>query len=214
MLKKLFLLLIITNFIIIPFTCFAGLQDYPKVAVLEFENRTPVRDETLNDGKFLSDLVINELLNTGRFNLMEFDFDYRNAYARIHQLDIQDLNSLQSNLKIAKSLGIEYLVVGTVTGFMSVSPDAYMSLYDMQNNKRRPNILKTTLTLQLYETESGRIALAAQGFGKAEEKMIDGKYSALQVHETLSNAINDAVNGKLGVIAKLESKKNSPKKIN
>ena len=76
-------------------------------------------------------MTINELLNTGRFNLMEFDFDYRKAYARIHKLDIQDLNSLQSNLKIAKSLGIEYLVVGTVTGFTSVSPGAYMSLYDL-----------------------------------------------------------------------------------
>ena len=56
--------------------------------------------------------------------------------------------------------------------------------------------------------------MAAQGFGKAEEIMIDGKYSVLQVHETLSNAINDAVNGKLGVIAQLENKKNSPKKNN
>ncbi len=103
-------------------------------------------------------------------------------------------------------------MVGDVIAFMSVSPGAYMNPYYLEHNIRLPNIFKAILTLRFYETETGRIASAAQGLGKAKEKMVNGKYSAIQVQEALSNAINDAVNGKSGVIAKLDNKKNYPKK--
>ena len=212
--QKIFLLLVMSFLVIFPATCNAGLQGYPRIAVLEFENKTSINDETINDGKYARELAINELLNTGRFNVMEFDSAYRKAYAQIHKLEIQDLNSLQSDLKIAKSLGIEYLVAGAITGFRSVSPDKYMSLYHSQHNKRHPNIFIATLALKFYETETGRIALAAQGTGKAEEKLVNGTFSAVQVHEALFNAIDDALNGKHGAIAKLENQKKSPKNKN
>ena len=209
-LRKIFLLLVISFLITFPAMCNAGLQDFPKIAVLEFGNKTSINDETLNDGKYVRELAINELLNAGRFNVMEFDAEYRKAYAQIHNIDVRDTKDFQSNLKLAKLLGIEYLVVGNVTGFISVGSDAYMSLYDSQHNKRRPNNFKATLTIRFYETESGRIALAAQGIGKAEEKRIDGKISAVQVHEALTNAVHDAINGKFGLLAKMEKgKKNN-----
>ncbi len=212
--QKIFLLLVMSFLVIFPATCNAGLQGYPKIAVLEFENKTSINDETIIDGKYARELAINKLLNTGRFNVMEFDSAYIKAYAQIHKLDSQDLNSLQSNLIIAKSLGIEYLVAGAITGFRSVNPDEYITLYHSQHKKSRPNNFIATLTLKFYETESGRVALAVQGTGKAEEKLINGKFSAVQVHEALFNAIDDAVNGKHGAIAKFENQKNSPKNNN
>ena len=89
-LQNIFLLLVISFLMIFSATCNAGLHEYPKVAVLEFENKTTINDETLNDGKYVRELAINELLNAGHFNVMEFDAEYGKAYAQIHDIDVRD----------------------------------------------------------------------------------------------------------------------------
>lgn len=110
--SKILLTLLIIVFMSLPGICSAGLNDYPRVAVLETTNDSMVADINVNDTKSVTNYVIEALLDSGRFNVMERS--QLQALAREHHLNMTGLIDVASAPQIGKMLGVEYLIISNI----------------------------------------------------------------------------------------------------
>ena len=181
MLKKFLLFFLCTLFtLFLPLTCSADNSAKPSVAVMPFADQSP-RKGVVNQ-EFLKSLredVELEIVQTGRFRpLTRTDLD--KLLAEI-QFDNSGLVDPATAAQYGKMVGARYLVLGSITGLGTKKGSDYVA----------------NVSLRMIEVETAEIYIAGRGTGKAKK----------DVHEALQKAVNDALNGKRGMLTMLRGGK-------
>jgi curli biogenesis system outer membrane secretion channel CsgG len=176
-----------------------------RIAVLDFDSGsisgTPFAAGYLGIGaaKGVGDLVINKLVDNGTYRVIE-----RGKIDQI--LREQDLGAsgridASTAAKIGKLLGVEAVLVGSITQFNVDVNSSGFSFGGLFGNSKVTNTATVQLTARLIDTETGEIIATAQGMGKAEQKSgstsvlgVSGSGSTANTDTLLTNAANDAVN--------------------
>lgn len=234
---KRLMLLIFTVCLLMSQTCFAGLNDYPDIAVLNFTNKVPHLNTatsafgqiSLEDASVASDRVMESLLDSGRFNLIERD--QLEAILNEHALNLSGTVDPATAVQIGRLTGVQYIVYGSV---VNCSLKASGVSYDntqyggLENNQYT---VIADVTARFIDVETGRIALIARGHGESTStsneiqwhQYKDGRYgkyysgtqtikfgvkevSQTQVYNAIGKAADDLVFGKMGFLAKLDGK--------
>lgn len=222
---------------ILPTQCNAGLLDCPNIAVLGFHNKAAVSQElTFDDAGLVTEFVIDGLLDTDRFNIIE-----REQLREItdeHSYNATGLIDMNTVAQIGKLYGVQYLVTGSVVG---------LSLKDKEvsyNNTQSVGIGNTqhtviaNITARVIDVETGRIVMTARGKGESTStktefslnktnENTDSSYyndsddsststqtitigtvavSQVQVHNALYKAAEDLVYGEFGFLNKMAGK--------
>lgn len=234
--KKVLLLVVMLS-LFISQSCFAGLNDYPDVAVLNFTNKVPTLDTqysmygkiTLNDASLASDRVMENLVDSGRFNVIERE--QLEAILNEHAFNLTGLVDPNTAAQIGKLTGVQYIVYGSV---VNCSLKTSGIIYDNNNYGGIANEKYTVVAdvmARFIDVETGRIALIARGHGESSSTANEvqwhqyrngyyGKYydgtqtikfgtkevSQTQVYNALMKASDDLVLGKMGFLAKLDGK--------
>ena len=227
MFTKLMRSVILSLCLIVPSNCFAGLNDYPDIALLEFSNKASVSyDISFEDASMVSDYVLEELLDSGRFNVMERE--QLQGILDEHHLNLTGLVSPDTAVEIGKLTGVQYLVYGSITGLSSKKQGiGYANFGGIIDNYQY--VVTANITGRFIDLETGRIVLAARGTGSSTSSSTEFGYrsgrrfypseghfirigadeiSQVQVHNALMKAVRDLVNGKNGFIAKMDGKGN------
>lgn len=164
--KKLILLISLLVSLLATVPCFAGLRDYPPIAVLNFDNKSYVPSNlTLKDVSIVTDFMIDELVNSERFNVMERQ--QLEALTNEHYLNMTGLVDPATAAAIGKLTGVKYLVYGSVTnlsvkeGTVDYSNDTYGSIANNQH------IVDANISVRFIDVATGRIVLSGRGSGSS-----------------------------------------------
>ncbi|WP_293729561.1 CsgG/HfaB family protein [uncultured Phascolarctobacterium sp.] len=164
--KRLVLILSVLFSWVLAVPCFAGIRDYPPIAVLNFDNKSAVPSNlTLKDVSIVSDFMIDELVNCDRFNVMERQ--QLQALVGEHYLNMTGMVDPATAAEIGKLTGVQYLVYGSVTnlsvkeGTIGYGNDVYGSLSNNQH------IVDANISVRIIEVATGRIVLSARGQGSS-----------------------------------------------
>lgn len=211
---------------VISSTCFAGLNDYPDIALLEFTNKASVSyDISLEDASMVSDYMLEELLDSGRFNVMERE--QLKGILDEHNLNLTGIVDPNTAVKIGQLTGVQYLVYGSITGLSSKENGFHYDTPKVGGVGNIQYIVTANMTARIIDLETGRIVLAARGIGSSTSTNTEIGYrtgrrhhpqaghfirigaadiSQVQVHNALAKAVHDVVNGKNGLLAKMDGK--------
>lgn len=234
---KKYFLLILAIYCLFSQSCLAGLNDNPNIAVLNFTNKIPKIDNqysaygqiSLEDASVASDRVMENLLDSDRFNLIERD--QVETILNEHAFNLSGLVDTNTAVQIGKLAGVQYIVYGSV---VNCSLKASGILYDNSNYGGMSNDKYTVIadvTARFIDVETGRIVLMARGHGQSTSTANEiqwhqyrngyyGKYydgtqkikfgakevSQTQVYNAIAKAADDLVFGKMGFLAKLDGK--------
>ena len=188
--------------------CFAGLNDCPRVAVLQFNNKAKTNKNVLLDKQsigFISEYIISTLLETGKFSVVDLYFDSLDMYAQYYNVDIKELKKDQDKNRIANLFGVKYLIDGAVTDISDNNADGLTKKKKLnQARPSQPVEYKVMLQVRFTDTKTKKKCLLAQGYGLIKAKSQRGKLSASEINDVLYSAAKDAVNGTNGVLAKMK----------
>lgn len=227
--RRLIMKIVCMVVLLIPTNCFAGLHDYPNIAVLDFTNKAAVSSQlTLQDAALVTEFVIEELIDSDRFSVMERE--QLRAICDEHSLNATGLVDMSTATQIGKLNGVKYFVYGSVVG-LSLKEGVVSYGSDnigVGNNKHK---VIANITARIIDVETGRIVLSGRGEGastssnidvnldkeKYDEYSTEGAYkhtikigtsevSQVQVHNALSKAAYDVVYGDYGLLAKMDGK--------
>ena len=161
--KVVFALVLLLN-LCFSIICFAGIRDYPSIAVLNFENKSSVPNNlTFDDVSIVTDFMIEELVNCGRFNVMERQ--QLKAITDEHYLNMTGLVDTTTAAEIGRLAGVQYLVYGSVTNLSTKESTAgYQNSVHggLENNQ---HIVNANINVRVIDVETGRIVLASRGKG-------------------------------------------------
>ena len=163
--KRLLLTFLVAFFMSLHGSCTAGLNDYPRVAVLEVTNDSMVADINVNDTKSVTNYVIEALLDSGRFNVMERS--QLQALAQEHHLNMTGMVDIASAPQVGRMLGVEYLVISNIASISNKEGVVGYehSTYGGASNNQHQVI--ANVTARIVEVQTGRIVLAAHGSGRS-----------------------------------------------
>lgn len=206
--------------------CFASLSDYPKIGVLEFKNiASESYDISLEDASMVSDYMLEELIDTGRFEVVERE--QLQAMFAEHNLNVDGVVDPTTAVKIGKLTGLEYLVYGNITGLSSKENGITCNVIRNIGVENKQYIVSATITARIIDLQTGRIVLSAKGTDTSTSTKTEVAYRAgrrfypkeghfihigsdlisqIQVHNALVKAVYDTVNGKNGFITKIDGK--------
>ena len=191
--------------------CWAGLADYPRVAVMPFNIKAAVShnlDFSYNES--VSEEVTFALLNEGYFDILE-----RGELQRIvdeQSFQMTDLVDQSTATQIGGMLGAEYILVGSITGLSSKKMDNEAIGF----GNRQTQVI-AHLTGRLIEVKTGRVVLVGRGTGKATNTLTKAPLRIVrfgtaeldgdQVVVALQKAADDLVAGKMGLMARLKGQR-------
>ena len=203
--RKFFAFLLVATLLLLPGRTYAGLADYPTVAVVPFTNQAVIKND-LDDRMDISlaqDATDMNLVSTGMFNMVERT--RLDALIDEMQLGMTGLVDVGSAAKIGKLLGAQYIVLGSVTGLSTKTKTNSFSGNSYQ--------VIAHVYVRMVEVETGRVVLAGRGTGKSEKERRHAPSRTLHigtaevddedVHEALEKAADDAVLGKRGMMSLL-----------
>ena len=196
--------------------CFAGNDDYPRVAVLDFTNKAKANKSVVLDKeslKILPEFVISALLETGKFNVIDLYFDSLEIYAQLYNVDIKELKKDRNKNRIANLLGVKYLIDGAVTKITNNNADDHAGKEEPHRAVHsQPAEYKVVLQVRFTDTKTQKVFLVAEGYGLKAAENKSGNLSAIEIQEVLYAAVKDAINGKNGVLAIMNDKKTDKNK--
>lgn len=217
----------------------ASLHEHPSVAVLPYTNKATVsiKRETwdseqkanapeflLQNASLVTDMVIEQLLDTNRFRFVERE----NLQDVINELAYSQGGMVDSAtvLRAGKQLGAQFLIAGSISGLSAKPSGADISVIKGSADFNKMSVV-ANVTIRFIDVETGEIVLAASGTGESARTnsefslgsqndilnpqikvAIGGQdYSLVQVRNALYKAVGDMIyNEKFGVIAKLDGK--------
>ncbi len=207
--------------------CFAGLQDYPRIAVMEFSNDSMVSDFTINDTRSVTEWMVQALVDCGRFNVIE-SLEL-SAILNEHHLNMTGLINPDSAAQIGKLLGVQYLVIGNIVAVSNKESEVGYSYSEYGSVGNEQHQVFASVSARIVEIETGRIVMASRGMGRStstkteisfnKRKEADNvsvtnhtirlgteTFSSVQIHNALFKATIDCVEGKSGFVAKMDGK--------
>ena len=218
-------------------SCFAGLKDYPNIAVINFSKKATVPEGlTFEDASMVTDYVIDALLDTDMFQIMERE-ELR-SITNEHSYNATGLIDLNTATRVGKLNGVQYLVYGSVVGLGVKEKEIGYSNNKYGDIDNKQHTVVANVHARFIDVETGRIVLTAQGEGASTSSLTgigygvtentrtiyndDGttrtldtenniligtaKVSQIQVHNALEKAVDDLVFGNRGFVKKLERK--------
>jgi curli biogenesis system outer membrane secretion channel CsgG len=132
-----------------------------RIGVVEFENKSAYGQGRL--GGAASDILITELVKSGRFMVVERD--KMNKIMEEQKLQAQGAIDAQTAVQIGKIMGLEAIVVGSVSQF-GVKKEG--SDYLITQSKQQ--VADVTVDIRLIDTQSGQVLMADSGKGQAKSK--------------------------------------------
>lgn len=166
--------------------CFAGLHDYPTIAVMPYANRAAVSSQIqLSDAGLVSEFVIEELLDTGRFDVVEREEIA--AVAREQKLSLTGLFDASTAVQMGGLVGAKYLVIGSVTGLSTKTSGLSYNNSSLGKVAGTQNTVIANVTARIIDVETGRIVLAAHGTGESASANAEFVLRKTWVEETDDN---------------------------
>lgn len=172
--------------------CFAGIRDYPRVAVLEFSNDSMVADMTVNDTKSVTDRMVEALVDCERFNVMERR--QLKALADEHHLNMTGLIDPASAAQIGRMLGVQYLVFGNIAAVSNKESEVGYTHSTGGSASNQQHQVFASVTARFVEVETGRIVLAAHGFGRSTSTKTEIAFNQRK-HNRYQTTATDPVTG-------------------
>lgn len=195
----------------LPALCFAGLSDYPTLAVMPFGKKASVSPElTLRDVTIANEIAYDELVNSGYFDVVERE--RLDAVCDELSFDMSGLVDTASAARVGKMLGAQYILCGSLNG-LSTRRNAAEIIGTGQKNAQ----VYAHISMRVIEVETGRVVLASRGDGRATNSLTHAPLRIIhigtvgfdqeQVYDAIEKATVDAVNGKRGLITALEGRR-------
>ncbi|OIN99102.1 MAG: hypothetical protein COX65_08205 [Elusimicrobia bacterium CG_4_10_14_0_2_um_filter_56_8] len=130
-----------------------------RIGVVEFENKSAYGQGRL--GGAASDILVTELVKSGKFIVVERD--RMNKIMEEQKLQSQGMTDPQTVAKIGQVMGLEAIVVGSVSQF-GVKKEG--SDYLLTQSKRQ--VADVTVDIRLIDVQSGQVIMADSGKGRAK----------------------------------------------
>jgi curli biogenesis system outer membrane secretion channel CsgG len=130
-----------------------------RIGVVEFENKSAYGQGRL--GSAASDILVTELVKSGKFIVVERD--RLNKIMEEQKFQSQGMSDPQTVSKIGQIMGLEAIVVGSVSQF-GVKKEG--SDYLLTQTKRQ--VADVTVDIRLIDVQSGQVILADSGKGMAK----------------------------------------------
>ena len=150
--------------LMLPTSCFAGLMDYPDIAVLNFNKKAAVSQElTFEDAGVVTEYLIDALIDTDMFNVIERE--QLRAITDEHSFNATGLIDMSTATQLGKLHGVKYLVYGSVVGLSlkDTGIDYGNDKYGKIGNTKHTVI--ADVTARFIDVETGRIVLTGRGEG-------------------------------------------------
>lgn len=174
-------------------------QARPSVALLDFDFGAIQPWWTGNNdlGKQVADLLVDELVNDGTFRVIE----RKRLEAILSEQNFANSDrtdpSARLMARIGKALGVQYLIVGSVTQFSleqstkSVS-GAFGIKLPVGNLGRNEGKGSVSITARIIDTSTGEILASAKGAGVAKRRSVQvDAHGATGVGTTLNLGASD-----------------------
>ena len=168
----------------------ASLHDYPNVAVLPYANKAAVSKElSLADASLVSEFVIEHLLDSERFNVVE-----REVLLNIMQeqnLNMSGMIDPSTAVQVGKLSGAQYFIAGSVTG-LSTKPTGLSyehSIYGSANINKYTVI--ANVTARIIDIETGRVVMAVSGTGESASTNVEFKLNQTKTKSIETTGYDD-----------------------
>ena len=195
----------------LPAVCFAGLNDYPTLAIMPFGRKASISPElTLQDVTIANEIAYDELVNSGYFDVVERE--RLDAVCDELSFDMSGLVDQRSAARVGKMLGAQYILIGSLNGLSTRQNGAEIVGIGNKNAQVYAHI-----SMRVVEVETGRVVLASRGDGRATNTLTHAPLRIIhigtagfdqeQVYDAIEKATMDAVNGKRGLITSLEGRR-------
>ena len=136
------------------------------VAVLPYAQRAAVSKElSLEDAGMVSEFVIEALLDSGRFNLIERSELL--AITEEHKLNMSGLVDQSTAVEVGRLAGVKYLIAGSVTGLSAKKSGMSYENSQAGSVGGKKNTVIANVTLRMIDVETGQIVCAASGTGES-----------------------------------------------
>ena len=211
--KQGILLLIFAVFALcqLPSVCFAGLSDYPTLAIIPFDKKASVSPElTLKDVTIANEIAYDELVNSGYFDVVERE--RLDAVCDELSLGMSGIVDPATAVQAGKLLGAQYILCGSLNGLSTRRNSGEIIGIGNKNAQVYAHI-----SMRVIEVETGRVVLASRGDGRATNTLTHAPLRIIhvgtegfdqeQVYDAIEKAAVDAVNGKRGLITALEGRR-------
>jgi curli biogenesis system outer membrane secretion channel CsgG len=132
-----------------------------RIGVVEFENKTAYGQNRL--GQAASDILITELVKSGKFIVVERD--KINKIMEEQKFQQSGIVDTQTAVKLGQILGLEAIVVGAVTEF-GVKKEG--SDYLLAQSKQQ--VAEVSVDIRVIDVQTGQIILADSGKGITKSK--------------------------------------------
>lgn len=241
MMGKILLQVILFVSMLISSTCFAGLGNYPNIAIMPFSNHASVSTNadsgvqgqiSLTDAGVASDYVLDALLDSDRFSIIERE--QMQAIMSEHHLNLTGMVDPATAVQIGRLTGVKYIVYGSVVGCSLKEKTIGYDNNTIGGVGNNQHTVIANVVARFIDVETGRIVLAARGKGESTStyneikwKKLDTNYgnysdtdgtnsfghtvkfgtkevSQEQVHNAIAKAADDLVYGKMGILAKMD----------
>ena len=190
------------------------LLDNPAVAVLNFQNRGIV-DKNFNreDLVTVADYADSTLQETGRFDLVE----RRGLKNVTDEMALGNTGLVGDPNAIGQQKAADYLLLGSINAV--TTRKAETSVVGAGTERYQ---VTASISMRLVDVETGQVAMAVVGRGTAKNTLVKAplkivrigtaEIDSQQLDDAIRAAIDDAINGPRGMIAKLEGRAAAPGK--
>ncbi|MBQ7479438.1 MAG: hypothetical protein IJT01_11195 [Selenomonadaceae bacterium] len=152
----------------------ASLYEYPNVAVLPYANKAAVSSQlSLADASLVSEFVIEKLLDSERFNVVE-----REVLMNImqeHNLNMSGMIDPMTAVQVGKLAGAQYFVAGSVTGLSTKSSGLGYEHSRVGGLNANKNTVIANVTARFIDIETGRVVMAVSGTGESASTNMEFK---------------------------------------
>jgi curli biogenesis system outer membrane secretion channel CsgG len=173
--------------------CFAGLGDYPNVAVLGFYNKAAVSNSlSFEDATVVTEYIIDELIRSGKFNVIERD--QLAAIMSEHSLNMTGMVNPMSAVAIGNLAGAQYLVSGSVTGLsLKESGLSYENSVRGGAKGTKYKVI-ANVNLRIIDVETGGIRATGSGEGSSSSTNMEFTLDTREeIEQTITN--DDEITG-------------------
>lgn len=166
MMRKILMQVVLLMSLVISSTCFAGVGNYPNIAVLNFGNKANISNGlTLDDTGIVTDYVIEGLLDSDMFSVMERD--QLQAVLSEHHLNLTGMVDPATAVSIGKLTGVEYLVYGNVVGLSTKITGISYTNSVAGGIANKQYSVTANVTIRIIDVATGRLIAAAHGVGSS-----------------------------------------------
>ena len=184
------------------------LLDNPRIAVLNFQNKGIV-DKNFDRAELISvsDYAYETLLDAGRFELVE-----RNRLREItDELALGNTGLVADPNMPGQLKAADFLLMGSINAV--TTRKAETSVVGAGTERFQ---VTASISMRLVDVETGQVAMAVAGRGKGKNKLVKAPLKIIRIgtaeldsrllDDALRAAIDDAINGPRGMIAKMEGR--------